>query len=130
MSDVLIRNAVASDLNFIRRTWLSGLMEFPSGLPKIIWDRAHREYVEGQLADPDNAVLIAAASDNTHEILGWVVARPDARLEWVHVRKGNVRGMGLAGLLLRAARTPDPAPVRWRDRSNRLRTKYAPRKLA
>lgn len=113
-------------LHFIWRTWLSGLREAPNGLPDEFWWPAHRGYIEQQLTDPQNVVLLAVAADAPDEILGWVVARPGERLEWVFVRPG-LRGNGLAGILLRAAKVPDPTPSRWRRVNSRLRSRWTPR---
>src|SRR3954465_6108545 len=91
--DVVLRAALPSDLNFIRRTWLSGLRELPNGLPDEFWWPAHRAYVEHQLFSDDNRVIVLGASDapvnsrGEHEILGYAVASKEV-LEWVHVRKG------------------------------------------
>lgn len=128
--DLVLRAALTSDLNFIRRTWLSGLREAPNGLPDVQWWPAHRAYVEDQLFSANNKILIAGASDDPHEILGYAVASEKV-LEWVHVRKG-LRGNGLAGQLLRASgfsRERQPL-VRWRTRdTQRLSLKYRPSEL-
>lgn len=116
---LVLRAALGSDLNFIRRTWLSGLRELPNGLPDAQWWPAHRAYVEAQLLAEANKVIIAGASDDPHEILGYAVASEEV-LEWVHVRKG-LRGRGLAGELLRAlgfSRERQPL-ARWRTPSSR-----------
>ncbi len=129
--EVLLRAALESDLNFIRRTWLSGLREAPNGLPDAQWWPAHRDYVEQQLFSAANRVMIAGATDDPHEILGYAVAGQDV-VEWVHVRKG-LRGNGLAGVLLRslgfsAARPP---LARWRNQwsRNRLHLLHRPAEL-
>jgi hypothetical protein len=129
---LVIRAALPSDLNFIRRTWLSGLHELPNGLPDDQWWPAHRAYVENQLFSEANKVLIAGASDDPHEILGYVVASQKV-LEWVHVRKG-LRERGLAGALLRELgfSPGNPPLTRWRTRDPglfRLTLKYRPQEL-
>jgi GNAT superfamily N-acetyltransferase len=137
---VVVRAALPSDLNFIRRTWLSGLRELPNGLPDEFWWPAHRAYVERQLFSDDNRVIVLGASDapvnvrGEHEILGYAVASKDV-LEWVHVRKG-LRGNGLAGVLLRALGfgkvVSEARPLcRWRTSlaSQRLFLKYRPSEL-
>lgn len=129
--ELVLRAALGSDLNFIRRTWLSGLRETPNGLPDAQWWPAHRDYVEGCLFSADKKVLIAGASDNPHEILGYAVASEKV-LEWVHVRKG-LRGRGLAGELLRALGfSPGARPLtRWRTWSSNahLHVNYRPSEL-
>lgn len=118
---LVLRAALNSDLNYIRRTWLSGLREMPNGLPDAQWWPAHREYVEQQLFGDHNKILIAGASDDPHEILGYAVASEKV-LEWVHVRKG-LRGRGLAGELLRSlgfSRERQPL-ARWRSHWSRGR---------
>lgn len=127
MDGITLRNAVGGDLNFLRRTWLTGLRETPSGLPKEFWWPAHRAYVESCLADETSSVVIAAAADKLDEIVGWAVARPGEMLEWVYVRKGNVRGKGLAGLMLRQLGLAPGCQGRWRDKSGRLRLRWSPR---
>lgn len=119
--DLVLRAALPSDLNFIRRTWLSGLRDAPNGLPDAQWWPAHREYVEAQLFSPNNRVLIAGATDDPHEILGYAVASEKV-LEWVHVRKG-LRGRGLAGSMLHwlGFSRERPPLVRWRTNSTRNR---------
>lgn len=127
---LVIRAALPSDLNFIRRTWLSGLHDLPNGLPDAQWWPAHRAYVEDQLFSEANKILIAGASDDPHEILGYAVASQKV-LEWVHVRKG-LRGKGLAGVLLRSLGfSPQLLPLtRWRTKSSReLLLEYRPWEL-
>jgi ribosomal protein S18 acetylase RimI-like enzyme len=127
---VVIRAALPSDLNFIRRTWLSGLRELPNGLPDEFWWPAHRGYVERQLFSDNNRILILGASDDPHEILGYAVASKEV-LEWVHVRKG-LRGNGLAGALLRELGfSLQQLPLtRWRTlSSSTLRISYRPVEL-
>lgn len=118
---LVLRAALGSDLNFIRRTWLSGLREAPNSLPDAQWWPAHRDYVEHQLFGDHNKILIAGTSDDSHEILGYAVASEKV-LEWVHVRKG-LRGRGLAGELLRALgfTKEHPPLARWRSQWTRGR---------
>lgn len=134
--ELVVRAALPTDFNFIRSTWLNGLRELPNGLPDVNWWPAHREYVEDQLFSPKNKILIAGASDDPHEILGYAVASEEV-LEWVHVRKG-LRGKGLAGVLLRELGfSHDKQPLsRWRTRDSRgkgiiptLLLKYRPVEL-
>jgi len=125
-SGVVIRNAVPTDLNYIRRTWLTGLRDAPNGLPDQFWWPAHRGYVESRLGDAAFSVVIAAAADDPHEILGYAVASKDV-LEWVYVRKG-LRSRGLAGELLRAVGVRPGIDSRWHPPRN-LRLSYRPREL-
>ena len=130
--ELVLRAALPTDFNFIRRTWLSGLRECaPNGLPDAQWWPAHRDYVESCLFSPDHRILIAGASDDPHEILGYAVASKEV-LEWVHVRKG-LRGRGLAGALLGAlgfSLSARPS-TRWRSRSGNasLSVNYRPMEL-
>lgn len=129
---LVLRAALTSDLNFIRRTWLSGLRETSNGLPDAQWWPAHRDYVEGQLFAEHNKILIAGASDDPHEILGYAVASKEV-LEWVHVRKG-LRRRGLAGTLLGALgfSRESPPRTRWRTPSTQrgpLTLLYRPAEL-
>lgn len=131
--ELVLRSALPSDENFIRRTWLSGLRELPNGLPDVHWWAAHRAYVEACLTDPAIKILIAGGSDDPHEILGYAVASEKV-LEWVHVRKGTLRGRGLAGTLLRALGFSRDLPpmARWRTHQSRDRLVllHRPRELA
>ena len=119
------------EMNFIRSTWLNELRKLPNGLPDAQWWPAHRQYLENQLHSPDNKILIAGASDDPHEILGYAMASEEV-LEWVHVRKG-LRGRGLAGELLRALGfgRERPPKVRWRTpwTRGRLDLLYRPGEL-
>jgi hypothetical protein len=134
---VVVRAALPSDLNFIRRTWLSGLRELPNGLPDAQWWPAYRAYVEAALFSDANQVLVLGASDapvnsrGEHEILGYAVASKEV-LEWVHVRKG-LRGNGLAGVLLwELGFSQAKQPLsRWRTRAStsRLKLHYRPSEL-
>lgn len=128
---LVLRASLGSDLNFIRRTWLSGLREAPNGLPDAQWWPAHRDYVEGQLFSDHNKIMIAGASDDPHEILGYAVASEKV-LEWVHVRKG-LRDRGLAGELLRSLGfTREHPPLsRWRSplTRGRIQLLYRPVEL-
>lgn len=119
--ELVLRSALPTDENFIRRTWLSGLRSEPNGLPDRFWWPAHRSYVEEALTSPDFRILIAGASDDPHEILGYAVAGAEV-LEWVHIRNG-LRGKGLAGVLLRALGFSREAPpqARWRTQFSRGR---------
>lgn len=128
--ELVLRAALPNDLNFIRRTWFSGLRDTPNGLPDAYWWPAHRAYVEDQLASPTTNILIAGATDDPHEILGYAVASEKV-LEWIHVRKG-LRGRGLAGVLLRALGfSHDKRPLsRWRTRAgSSLSVMYRPTEL-
>jgi hypothetical protein len=130
--ELVIRAALGSDLNFIRRTWLSGLREMPNGLPDAQWWPAHRDYVEHQLFGDHNKILIAGTSDDPHEILGYAVASEKV-LEWVYVRKG-IRSNGVAGVLLRSLgfSNGNPPLTRWRTNNPgmyRLLCKYRPSEL-
>lgn len=114
---VVIRNfnpAVKGEQEFLLSTWLRDLHDAdPSGLPDELWFGAHRQYIRDLLADPEIVVLVAAASDEPTEILGYVVARPREVLEWIHVKR-PLRGRGLARRLLEAALCPPGTPARWR----------------
>lgn len=116
MSDpVLIRDfnpAVRGEENYIKSTWLRDLRDAdPSGLPDDLWFPAHRRHIETVLGDPRATILIAATSDDPHEILGYLVTYPEY-LEWVHVRK-LFREQGLAKRLLQAAHATPEVPSRW-----------------
>ena len=121
---VVLRQATAGDLGFIFSTWLRDLRDAdPSALPDDLWFPAHRAHVERVLADPGVTVLVAAAADDPNEILGYVVAEPEEVLHWVLVRKGDLRGRGLAKRMLTAANCPPGTPAAWATRDSRLRLK-------
>jgi hypothetical protein len=71
-----------------------------------------------------------AAEDDHREILAYIVARPKETLEWLFVRKGPLRGKGLAKRLLTAASVED-APAAWTTPlgRQRLRNPWRGRKL-
>lgn len=122
LEGVLVRNAGPGDLNFIYANLLRDLRDAdPSALPDELWFPPHRTWLDRTLADPAVVTLIAAAADNPREILGFVVARPEEVLEWVFVRKGPLRGKGIARLLLSRARCPQTVPARWGTRLGRER---------
>jgi hypothetical protein len=111
---VLIRNLAPGDVNFLFATWLRDLRDADaSALPDDLWFAAHRSYIERQFADPKVKVLVACAADQPNEILGYIVAEPSEVLQWVFVRKGPLRGQGLAKRLLEAAKVPPGTPAAW-----------------
>lgn len=127
----IIRAALPTDLNFIRRTWLSGLRELPNGLPDAQWWPAHRAYIEAcLLGEPAYTIIILATSDDPHEILGYAVAHEDV-VEWIYVRPG-LRRHGFAGILLRWLEfSEERKPLsRWRTKtSGAVKHRYQPREL-
>lgn len=119
---VMLRQAVPGDLAFVYSTWLRDLRDAdPSVLPSDLWFPAHRGYIDRLLADPKVTVLVAAAADRPSEILGYVVAEPGEVLHWVTVRKGPLRGRGLAKRLLTEAKVPPGTPAAWVTPSSRAR---------
>ena len=80
--------------------------------------------------DPAVEVHVLAAEDDHNEILGFAVARPNEELIWCHIRKGPLRGRGLAKRLLSAARVLE-APAAWMTPlgRKRLRNPWRGRKL-
>lgn len=115
------RPALPGDLNYIFANVLRDLRDADgSALPDAHFYPAHRGYLEEVLADPQVAVLVTVAADDHNEILAFIIARPGQELIWVHVRRGPLRGRGLARRLLEAARVTD-APASWRTPSSRSR---------
>lgn len=109
---VLIRQFAPGDTAYLFSNWLRDLRAAdPSGLPDDLWFPPHREFITRALADGATTCLIAAASDQPNEILGFVVARPEELL-WVHVRKG-LRQQGIAKRLLLAASVQPSLPTRF-----------------
>jgi hypothetical protein len=132
MSDgAVIRPALAGDLGYIFSTWLRDLRDADgTALEDDLWYPAHRGHVERVLADPRVVVHVLAAEDNHQEILGYIVAQPHEVLHWVQIRKGPLRGRGLAKRLLTAASVED-APAAWTTPlgRQRLRNPWRGRKL-
>lgn len=114
MSDgTLIRPALPGDLNYIMSTALRDMRDADgTALPDALWYPAHRQYLEDTLADHEVVCLVLCAEDDPNEILGYVVARPEQELVWLHVRKGPLRERGLARRLMTEARVLD-APAAW-----------------
>lgn len=99
---------------YLYQTWLRDLHDAdPSGLPDDLWFGAHRQHIKNVLGDRQAVCLVAVASDQPTEILGYVVGVKGSHLEWVHVRPGNLRGKGLAKLLLTAADMTPMTPARF-----------------
>lgn len=132
MSDgTLIRPALPGDLAYIFSTVLRDMRDADgSALEDDLFYPAHRAHLERTLQDPAVEVHVLAAEDDHNEILGFVIARPEEALEWVHVRKGPLRERGLAKRLMEAARVLD-APAAWRTplSRERLRNPFRGRKL-
>lgn len=133
MSDdpIVIRNVVAGDIAYIYSTWLRDMRAADSGgLPDDLWFAAHRAWIDRVLADPEVVALIACAADYTTEILGYIVGRPGIALDWVHVRRGALRGQGIAKRLLEHTNMLD-VPARWStpDGRRRLKNPVRSRKL-
>lgn len=114
MSDgTRIRQALPGDLNYVFATVLRDMRDADgSALPDDLWYPAHRAYLERTLMDAAVEVHVLCAEDDHNEILGFVIARPAEELLWLHVRKGPLRGRGLAKRLLLAARA-EAAPASW-----------------
>ncbi len=132
MSDgTLIRPGLPSDLSFIFSTWLRDMRDADGTvLPDDLWFPAHRAYVERVLMDPSVEVHVIVPEDAHTEILAYIVARPSEAIEWLHVRKGPLRGRGLAKRLMEKARVLD-APSAWMTPlgRKRLRNPWRGRKL-
>lgn len=117
---VMVRTVVPADLNYIYSTWLRDLRDSdPSPLPDELWFPAHRAHAEALLSDPRTIALVAAASDDPREILAYIVADEDA-IWWLNVRKGPLRGKGLAKLLMDETKTHN-TPLAWATRDSRVR---------
>lgn len=110
------------DLAYVFSTFLRDLRDAdPSSLPADLWFAAHREYLLRTLADKRVVALVAAAADQPREILGYVIARPEEELVWVHVRRGPLRERGLAKMLLEQVKCGPTVPAAWMTRLGRSR---------
>jgi GNAT superfamily N-acetyltransferase len=108
-----VRDFSPGDLAYLFSHWLRDLRDAdPGPLPDDLFFPAHRQMLEGILADPAVAVKILCATDRPEEILGFVVAEPKKVLWWVEIRKG-LRGRGLAKLLLERVDVPPGTPAAW-----------------
>lgn len=127
----MVRPAIPSDLNYIFATVLRDMRDTDgSVLEDDLWYTAHRTYLERVLLDPTVEVHVLAAEDDHTEILGYVVARPNKELIWCHIRKGPLRGHGLAKRLLTVAQVLS-APAAWTTPQgrSRLRNQWRGRRL-
>lgn len=127
MSDpVSLRNynpAIKGEEAFLYSTWLRDLRAAdPSGLPDEFWFPAHRAHIQALLADPAILVLVACSTESPEDILGYIIAKPNEVLEWLHVRR-NLRNHGLGRRLLEAAQAGPAVPARWRTQDSRARLK-------
>lgn len=124
---VEFRPAGSTDLAYLYTWWLRDARAADgSPLPDDLWFPAARELINRILSDPKVLALVAHPSDNRDEILGFVVAEPHEVLHWVHVRRGPLRGRGLARLLLEAAGATD-AEAGWVTPLGRTHLRNRPR---
>lgn len=108
-----IRPALPGDLNYIFACVLRDMRDADgSTLPDDLWYPAHRAYLERVLMDSSVEVHVLCTEDDRNEILGFAVVRPGEELTWLHVRKGPLRGRGLAKRLLVAAKA-EALPAAW-----------------
>lgn len=132
MSDgTILRPALPGDLNYIFSTVLRDMRDADgSALEDEYWYPAHRGHLERTLSDPSVTVLVIAPEDDPNEILAYLIARPEEEVIWCHVRKGPLRGHGLAKRLLEECRVLD-APARWMTPlgRQRLRNPWRGRRL-
>lgn len=116
-----IRPALPGDLNYLFANTLRDMRDADgTALPDDLWYPAHRAYLEGVLADPAVTCLVLCAEDDRNEILGYVIGRQDEELIWCHIRKGPLRGRGLAKRLMAEARLLD-SPAAWMTAAGRKR---------
>lgn len=132
MSDgTTIRPVLPGDIAYIFANVLRDMRAADgSALPDAQWYPAHREYLEDVLAAGDVTALVLVAADQPNEILGFVIARPNTELIWLHIRRGPLRGLGLGRRLLAAA-SALTAPASWRTPlgRSRLRNPWRGREL-
>lgn len=125
---VLIRPFAPGDLAFLFSTWLRDLRDAdPGPLPDDLWFPAHRAALERIMSKPEVKVLVAAAADRPDEILGYVVAEPKELIWWVFVRKGELRGKGIAKMLLQAVDCPPGTPGAWSTALSKIRLRLQTR---
>jgi hypothetical protein len=119
---VKLREFAPGDLAFIFSTWLRDLRDAdPGPMPDDLWFPAHRSLLERIMAKPEVRVLMAVAADRPDEILGYVVAEPSEVVYWTFVRKGPLRGKGLAKMLLEAVSCPPSTPGAWTTALSKIR---------
>lgn len=128
---VALRPAEAGDLAFIYSTWLRDLRHADGGpLADDIWFPAHREHVNRVLMDSKVQVMVIHPTDARTQILGYVVAEPDAILHWVYIKPRYREKFGLCRRLLEAVRATE-ALASWttQDARTKLRNPRRPRML-
>jgi hypothetical protein len=128
----MIREVAPGDLAAIFSWWLRDLRDAdPGPLPDSLWYPAHRAHIEQILASPKIQARVAAAADKPDEILGFAVAEPNEVLWWVHVRRGNLRGHGIAKQLLLAVQAGPGVKAAWTttDGARRLRNPWRGRQV-
>jgi GNAT superfamily N-acetyltransferase len=106
MSDlVTLRERRASDLNFIRSSWLksaAALCPLPA-IARPAFYAVHWDVVHGLLERADTRLVIACAREHEDQILGYACAAPEIQaFHWAYV-KAPFRGQGIARALVHAA---------------------------
>lgn len=110
---IAVRLARASDLAFIRNSWLRNYHEHGhlSHVPNDVFfaDAGHWGVVDRCLRS--NAVLVATPEGDDDSILGWVCAGPDA-LHYAYV-KAPFRRLGILSRLLGSVPGPLTVCTHW-----------------
>lgn len=98
---VSIRDATASDKNFIFATWLRGLRygnDWFALIEPTAYYASYNNFIHGLLTKPGTVVKVACLLDDPDVVLGYAVYEGPV-LHWVFVKKAW-RGIGLAKSLV------------------------------
>lgn len=118
----IIRNYSPGDEAYIMSTWLRDWRDYDnSSVPSDIWFKMARDYIERILSDNKVQVLVLVASDNVKEIIGYAVGIPESVLFWCQIRKGQLRGKGLALRLLTQLKCLQNIPAAFQTTLSRSR---------
>lgn len=130
-NEIEVRPSVDEDLRFVFATWLRDLRRADGGpLADDLWFDSHRAHIKRVLADPAVQLLVLCPTDDRRQILGYIVAEPDAWLHWVYLKPRYRTKYGLCLRLLEAAHVTDaPAAFSTPDARSKLLNPRRPRLL-
>ncbi len=90
MNGLLIRDAVADDLNFIYATWLRGLYyasAFYSAIEKDVFFKEYESVIKRILAKEGVVVKVSCLKEAPDVVLGYAIFEPQRALHYVFVKQ-------------------------------------------
>lgn len=131
---VIFREYIPDDERYIFSTMLRDLRDSDSSpLPDDIYYTAQRANLVRLLSSKSVSVKVAVPSDNQHEILGYIITqrvKENTILWWIQVRKGALRGKGLARRMLELHPQETLVPAfKTRDLETRLKMRADGRRV-